>query len=373
MPSLHSFPKSKSFLVVALFLLSLYTDAQVIKPLFYNKQWEITVKDSAEYFRMGILDTTNHTWIGPVKDYQIDGRLVMEGVYLQGKRNGLFNFNYLNGSVEQSGEFKDNVQIGYWKYFYPNGNLKQEIEFTSNGFTVHSHYDSTGKQLLKEGTGYWEETFYEFQVSEPITNRGNFVAYKRDGKWSCSIDNQVIYEEVYMNGQLISSKQSASGKLIRRNPPEELKNKLLPPFKLQIMEEFVRKPYVDRHHYPFLSFLPKPLSEDDSVKVQNETSIAVEETAIPYGGMIAFYEYVAKKLAFPKSARGKVNGKVFVQFVINIDGSISDVVCIKGLGYGCDEEAVRVVRSSPKWIPGNLKGVPVRQRMVLPISFISSL
>jgi protein TonB len=62
-------------------------------------------------------------------------------------------------------------------------------------------------------------------------------------------------------------------------------------------------------------------------------------------------------------------GKVFVQFVINKDGSISDVVAIKGIGAGCDEEAVRIIQSSPQWTPGKQRGKPVKQRMVLPITF----
>lgn len=102
----------------------------------------------------------------------------------------------------------------------------------------------------------------------------------------------------------------------------------------------------------------------------NQVFLVVEETAAPIGGMGAFYEFVQKKMKYPAQARRMgVEGKVFVEFVIEKDGTITDVKAIKGIGAGCDEEAVRVVQSGAKWKPGKQRGKPVRQRMVLPISF----
>lgn len=102
----------------------------------------------------------------------------------------------------------------------------------------------------------------------------------------------------------------------------------------------------------------------------DEVFLVVEETAAPQGGMQAFYEFVAKKLKYPAQARRmNIEGKVFVEFVVNRDGSIVDVKAIKGIGAGCDEEAVRVIQSAPAWKPGKQRGKPVRQRMVLPITF----
>jgi protein TonB len=102
----------------------------------------------------------------------------------------------------------------------------------------------------------------------------------------------------------------------------------------------------------------------------NQIFLVVEETALPVGGYPAFYEFVQKKLKYPAQARRMaVEGKVFVEFVIEKDGTITDVKSIKGIGAGCDEEAVRVLESAPKWKPGKQRGKPVRQRMVLPIAF----
>jgi protein TonB len=98
--------------------------------------------------------------------------------------------------------------------------------------------------------------------------------------------------------------------------------------------------------------------------------LVVEEPASPKGGMQAFYKYVQEKMKYPAQARRMgVEGKVFVEFVVNRDGSIQDVKVVKGIGAGCDEEAVRVVASAPPWNPGKQRGKPVRSRFVVPITF----
>ncbi|MGD1893709.1 MAG: energy transducer TonB [Cyclobacteriaceae bacterium] len=84
----------------------------------------------------------------------------------------------------------------------------------------------------------------------------------------------------------------------------------------------------------------------------------------------SFYQFVSKELNYPRQAVNRgVDGKVFVQFVVNKDGSLTDVEVIKGIGAGCDEEAVRVLKNAPRWNPGKQRGKPVRVRMVIPIIF----
>ncbi|MCW5912033.1 MAG: energy transducer TonB [Cyclobacteriaceae bacterium] len=110
-----------------------------------------------------------------------------------------------------------------------------------------------------------------------------------------------------------------------------------------------------------------PIEEKEDV---DQIFSVVEETAEPKGGMPAFYKYVGEKMKYPAQARRMgVEGRVFVEFVVNRDGSIVDVKAIKGIGAGCDEEAVRVVQSAPSWKPGKQRGKPVRQKMVIPIIF----
>ena len=96
----------------------------------------------------------------------------------------------------------------------------------------------------------------------------------------------------------------------------------------------------------------------------------VEDQPTPSGGMAAFYQYVAKKMKYPAQARRMgIEGKVFVQFVVDKDGTLTEVQAVKGIGAGCDEEAVRVIQGAPKWKPGKQRGRAVKVRMILPITF----
>ena len=102
----------------------------------------------------------------------------------------------------------------------------------------------------------------------------------------------------------------------------------------------------------------------------NEIFTVVEHSASFPGGEKAFDNYLLKALRYPQTARDlKVQGKVFLTFVLEKNGSLSDVKVVKGIGNGCDEEAVRVIKASPKWIPARQRGHIVRQQYNVPIRF----
>ncbi|MCF6351742.1 MAG: energy transducer TonB [Cyclobacteriaceae bacterium] len=112
------------------------------------------------------------------------------------------------------------------------------------------------------------------------------------------------------------------------------------------------------------------LEEDEEEEVSDEIFLIVEEQPQPKGGMSTFYQYINSTLKYPSQAlRMGLQGKVFVQFVIEKDGSITQVTVIRGIDSSCNEEAIRVVSGAPAWKPGKQRGKPVRVKMVLPISF----
>lgn len=99
-------------------------------------------------------------------------------------------------------------------------------------------------------------------------------------------------------------------------------------------------------------------------------TIVEDQPSFQGGGNAAFLKWVGQNLKYPAQAqRMGIEGKVYVQFVIERDGTVTDVKAIKGIGGGADEEAVRVIQSAPKWSPGKQRGRAVRVRMILPISF----
>lgn len=96
----------------------------------------------------------------------------------------------------------------------------------------------------------------------------------------------------------------------------------------------------------------------------------VDESAEPKEGMEKFYMMIGSNMKYPLEARQRgIEGRVFVEFIVNEDGNLSDFRTLKGIGAGCDEEAMRVVKLSPAWNPAKQKGKIVRQRMVLPVVF----
>lgn len=109
--------------------------------------------------------------------------------------------------------------------------------------------------------------------------------------------------------------------------------------------------------------------EEEPAEDPNKVFTAPQKAAEPVGGYAAFYELLRKNMKYPNKARRyNVSGKVYIEFIINKDGTPVDFKTFKGLGYGCDEEAIRVISLS-KWNPGQQRGNPVRAKMIMPIIF----
>lgn len=89
------------------------------------------------------------------------------------------------------------------------------------------------------------------------------------------------------------------------------------------------------------------------------------------GGTGAFHQYLKKNLNYPDLAKKMgITGKVYVEFFVEKDGSVSGVLLKRGIGGGCDEEAIRVISNSPNWIPAQQQRQPVRTKLVLAINFV---
>ncbi|MCR5039237.1 MAG: TonB family protein [Bacteroidales bacterium] len=112
-----------------------------------------------------------------------------------------------------------------------------------------------------------------------------------------------------------------------------------------------------------------PEIEEEEV-VEQEVFTIVEEMPGYPGGDAKMYEYLGKNIKYPQIAReSSIQGRVFVNFVVEPDGSVTNVKVLRGIGGGCDEEAMRVVKSMPKWKPGKQRGKAVRVSYTLPVVF----
>lgn len=115
----------------------------------------------------------------------------------------------------------------------------------------------------------------------------------------------------------------------------------------------------------FPAALEKPIQRADGV------FMAVEQQPEFPGGPNEMYRFLANNVLYPRKAQNaNAQGKVFVEFIVKSNGEIGEISVQKGIGFGCDEEAVRVVATMPRWNPGKQNGVPVAVQYTLPITFI---
>ena len=115
-------------------------------------------------------------------------------------------------------------------------------------------------------------------------------------------------------------------------------------------------------------FTPPEIEEEEIVEA--EIFKVVEEMPEFPGGAAKMMEFIQKNIKYPMMAReSDIQGRVFVNFVVEPDGSITNVTVMRGIGGGCDEEALRVVQSMPNWKPGKQRGSAVRCSFTVPIIF----
>ncbi len=116
------------------------------------------------------------------------------------------------------------------------------------------------------------------------------------------------------------------------------------------------------------AYIP-PVFEEEEV-LEEEIFIVVEDQPEFPGGDAARIRFLSENIRYPQMARESgIQGTVFVTFVVERDGSITDVRVIRGIGGGCDEEAIRVIQAMPSWTPGRQRGRPVRVQFTMPIRF----
>ena len=110
--------------------------------------------------------------------------------------------------------------------------------------------------------------------------------------------------------------------------------------------------------------------EEEEVVEELQTFLVVEEMPSYPGGEQEMYRFISQNIEYPRMAKESgISGRVFVTFVVEKDGSVTDVQVLRGIGGGCDEEAIRVIKSMPKWKAGKQRGKAVRVQYRMPIKF----
>lgn len=141
-------------------------------------------------------------------------------------------------------------------------------------------------------------------------------------------------------------------------PDDEIKEEYIPEIDI---EAFPNQPVPD---FPDIVYVEPEVPEDNLVHIRPEIM-----PEFP-GGEQALYAFLYSQIKYPPLARElNIQGRVFIGFIIEKDGSVSNVHVMRGIGGGCDEEAVRAVSNMPRWNPGRMGTQPVRVTYSLPVVF----
>jgi antitoxin component YwqK of YwqJK toxin-antitoxin module len=229
-----------------------------------------------------------------------------------------------NGKKKEIKNYLKGKLVGESYAFYQNGQLKQHIEYSedkasiqtngsehfANRSKMKSYYDSLGVQLIKDGNG----PFKTFGHDSSLIEEGTYLNGEKNGLWKGDfLKSNASYEEQFENGKFISGVAKLSDGTTN------------PYIKLEIQPEYK-------------------------------------------GGLSKFLEFVGNNYKYTTEAqKQQVSGRVYASFVIEEDGSLTNIKILKDLGYGTGEEAIRILMKSKNWIPGTQHGIPVRVQYTLPL------
>lgn len=303
-------------LFALLFSKLLFAQESNDKIIYLDSVWKETTKDNYNYYRV-IKDYNLEKEEYDFEDYYKSGKVQMKGKsetkdYL--KETGTVTYYFENGTTKKTVSYEKGKATGKYSEWYENGQKYIEGEFIldekkpTSEPTIQNYWDKNNNQKVIDGNGDFEEIIPQGTASGKIKN-----GFK-DGIWiGQNKISATTYIETYENGKL---KNGTS------------KDKL-------------------NMEYPYTEVFSQPK---------------------PRKGLDHFYKYIAKNFNIPKNA-SNINGRILLGFVINKDGSITDLKIIKSINTEFDEEAKRLISAYPDWSPGEFRGLKVRTSYNIPLKF----
>lgn len=340
-----------------------YSHAQVLDTIYYNSENEITLPTSdIVFYKVTLVDTITLKYYGAYTDYRADGAKISSGTINQsGLLHSKFSYYYKSGQLQKSGGFINGVPIGKWNYYYSNGQLKDHIYFLEDDFFIKDAFDMSGNKIIDSGNGEWVkwqiiEGGLDFKIS------GKVKGGKKNGHWRVKDSkNEVVLTENYSDGSFVRGYDHKYSSKYSYERPKLDKRIFLNTKPITEMGLLVKIDGINSE-YPYIRI------NTPSNQVIEKFEIVDQQPEYP-GGMHAFYQSIKRNLRFPKGIKTSIRQKVFVQFVVNQDGSLTDVEVVKSISNPFDKEAKRVVIEAGPWQSGKQKGKPVKVRMIVPITF----
>ncbi|MES2445888.1 MAG: TonB family protein [Bacteroidota bacterium] len=232
-------------------------------------------------------------------------------------------------------EAEDTEKSAQWNNFYKH--LGHNIKYPASAAKVGLQGNTIINFTVKSGkmmNVYPQNELGEGCDEEVINSISNYDDYfGLDGNYSIKVTFKLVGSEIEMKNQQVRTNED----------------------------------YTDLNNIIITGFLPKKEELSDQT-IYNFVSMSIPPN-YP-GGMFKFYEYLGKNIKYPTmAADNEIQGNVFVSFVVEKDGSLTDIKIDRKLGYGTDEEALRVLKLSKRWNPGMQNGKPVRVKYNIPIKF----
>ncbi|WP_439481033.1 TonB family protein, partial [Cyclobacterium plantarum] len=194
---------------------------------------------------------------------------------------------------------------------------------------------------------------HEYLADQTVKHTTQAIAYKK-----LLLELTVRTQQVAWTISMASS--SLKNRLIMMNKPLTKKTMQLRIFSFSLLSLLIIAGFSLQINAR--QSLPTKAGTGQSGKDQ---SFEIEFQPVAQGGMESYYNYIATELEYPLEARRKgIEGEVEVQFTVEKDGSLTNIKAIKGIGFGCNEEAERVIKNGPAFHPGKQRGRPVRVQMV---------
>lgn len=331
----------KIILLFAILCYSQFTNAQQAQKnqniyFFKNNGKEVDTKDSADYARI-IQEPDSGETNFMLLEFYADGKrktvgkvsafepfLVYEGAIMKFDKDG---------KRKEITTYEKNMPLGMSFEYHTNGKLHKQTEYlpytliaispinvllsSSKPFNPNSKLvyfaDSTGKALVEEGNGHFIESV-KTKLGERI-EEGDYKDGLKHGLWKGNeTESGTSFIESYELGKLVKGESTKEG------------------IKFQYIAEMTAPSFK--------------------------------------GGIQKFYEYVGYSVRYPAdAAKERIDGTVTVGFTVEKDGGVAEVEVKKSVYPSLDDEAKRVVKASPKWIPATQRGVPVRVKYAIPLKF----
>lgn len=306
-------------LTTTLLLVSIALYSQIIEPTRYNLDslYNLTTKNDYKYIRV-VENYKNQPNLFLFTEYYRSKIVSMKAISkskdilkIEGPRIDY----YENGNIKQESNYVDNKLSGKQIDWYENKVKKSEKEISWDSkikdynTKILQFWDKEGQQIVTDGNGQFEDS------DDKIYEKGELKNGTKHGIWEGKdLKEKSSYTEIYNEGTFVSGISTDA----------------------------------NNTKYPYKEFTTKP---------------------VPAKGMSDFYSHIGKNYRIPETQGLK--GKIYTTFLIDTDGSISNIRVLRDVGYGTGIEAIRVIASYGKWIPGKKRGLPIKATYSLPVSIQS--